>query len=153
MFKALSLAVAVALTGAVALPSEALAAKPEIYTDIFSKVALQGYDPVAYFTVGRPVKGSSAHVVTYKGVPFHFASAENKAMFRANPDAYAPEYGGHCAWAAAQGYTAKGDARYWKIVGGRLYLNYDAGVQRKWETNIDGFIAKADDNWPGILSK
>ncbi|ESQ74785.1 YHS domain-containing (seleno)protein [Asticcacaulis sp. AC402] len=153
MFKALGLGVALAVIGSVAVPSVALAAKPEVYTDAFSKVALQGYDPVAYFTQGRPVKGSAAYVVTYKGAQFQFASAENEAKFSARPEAYAPKYGGYCAWAAAQGYTARGDARYWKIVNGRLYLNYDAGVQRKWEADISGFIAKADNNWPGILSK
>jgi YHS domain-containing protein len=128
-------------------------AKPEFYTDPFSNLAVQGYDTVAYFTVGKPVKGSESFTTTYKGAQFNFASAENLAKFKANPTAYAPQYGGYCAWAIAQGKTVKGDARIWKIVNGRLYLNYDANVQKKWEKDIPGFIAKADANWPAILSK
>lgn len=129
----------------------AAAAKPEIETALFSDLAVDGYDPVAYFTAGQPVKGDAAFAVEYKGATWRFVSAENLALFRADPSAYAPQYGGYCAWAVAQGYTAPGDARFWRIEDGKLYLNFDAKVQRDWEADIPGFIAKADANWPTVL--
>jgi YHS domain-containing protein len=127
-----------------------LAIEP-IYTSFFSDLAVGGYDPVAYFTESKPVEGSAAHELEWKGATWRFASAENRALFEAHPEQYAPQYGGYCAWAMAQDNEASGDPRYWKIVGGKLYLNYDASVQRKWEADIPGFIAKADVNWPKKL--
>jgi hypothetical protein len=73
--------------------------------------------------------------------------------FKANPSAFAPQYGGYCAWAVSQNYTASGDPNFWKIVNGKLYLNYDKSVQATWEKDIPGYIAKADRNWPGVLGK
>jgi hypothetical protein len=73
------------------------------------------------------------------------------AKFKADPEKYAPKYGGYCAWAVAQGYTAEIDPEAWKIVGGKLYLNYSKDVQKKWEQDIPGNIEKADQNWPGVL--
>jgi len=89
--------------------------------------------------------------VTYKGVFYKFATPANAAKFKINPAAYAPQFGGYCAWAAAQGKTAPGSPKFWKVVNGKLYLNDDAGIQKKWEKNIPGFTIKADSNWPGIL--
>lgn len=129
----------------------AQAAKPEVYVRLFSSLAVDGYDPVAYFTQGEPTKGSAEFSLQYRGAEWRFASADNLRAFRADPEAYAPQYGGYCAWAVAQGYTARGNPKYWAIVDGRLYLNYDAGVQRKWEADIPGFIARADANWPAVL--
>jgi hypothetical protein len=74
-------------------------------------------------------------------------------VFKADPDRYAPQYGGYCALAVSQGYTAKGEPRAWKFVGGKLYLNYNADIQRKWEQDIPGFIAKGNANWPKVLEK
>lgn len=125
-------------------------AQPAIYTGVLSDVAVQGHDPVAYFREGRPVRGARNFTTQWMGATFRFASAANRDAFIADPEAYAPQYGGYCAWAVAQGYHAKGDARFWKIVDGKLYLNYDASVQRKWEGDITGFIAAADQTWPGI---
>lgn len=142
-----------ALALAAALPGVAMAAKPPVYTAPFSQVAAGGYDVVAYFTVGRPVKGDAKFVTQWKGVTWQFASAANLAKFKANPAAYAPQYGGYCAWAAANGYTAKGDPLQWKIVGGKLYLNYNAEIQSRWVKDIPGFIRKGDANWPAILDK
>jgi YHS domain-containing protein len=131
--------------------THAYARSAEIYTGTFSSLAVSGYDPVAYFTQGKPVKGSSTHETEWKMATWRFASAESKAQFLAAPEKYAPQYGGYCAWAVSQGYLASGDPNYWKIVGGKLYLNYDASVQAKWEKDIPGFIAKADGNWPKVL--
>jgi YHS domain-containing protein len=137
--------------GAAALTTKPALAKDPVYTGFLSSLAVGGYDPVAYFTEGKPVEGSSDFETSYNGATWRFASAEHKAAFEADPMRYAPKYGGYCAWAAAQGYTAKGDPQYWRIVDGALYLNYDSGVQKKWEADIPGFIEKADGNWPKIL--
>ena len=84
---------------------------------------------------------------------WRFANAKNLEAFKAKPDAYAPQYGGYCAWAVSQGYTAKGDPKAWSIVGGKLYLNYNADVKKTWETDAPGNIVKADGNWPKVLQK
>ena len=148
------LILALALLGApMMVAAPALAAKPPIYTPALNNVAVGGYDTVAYFTAGKPVRGTDAFRTEWKGATWKFASAAHLARFKANPTAYAPQYGGYCAWALANGYTAKGDPLQWKIVGGKLYLNYDAGIQAKWAKDIPGFIAKGDANWPKVLAK
>lgn len=130
--------------------SPALAAQPQVYTPPFSKLALEGYDPVSYFS-GRPVEGQARFTATVQGVQYRFASAETLARFQANPAAYLPQYGGYCAWAIADGHVAKGDPTIWKVVNGKLYLNYDAKVQQRWASDIPGNIAKADRHWPQVL--
>jgi hypothetical protein len=129
------------------------APKPQVFNEFRSKLALDGYDPVAYFKTGSPQKGNPAHALNWKGAAWHFASAENKAAFEASPEAFAPQFGGYCAWAVSQGYTAKGDPSAWRIVDGKLFLNYNASVQRTWEKDIPGHIAKGQKNWPVVLGK
>lgn len=116
-------------------------------------VAIEGYDPVAYFKAGKPVKGSKEFTAKHEGATWRFASTANRDAFAANPQSYAPQYGGFCAWAVSQGYTAEIDPDAWKIVGGKLYLNYSPGVQRRWAKDIPGNISKGDANWPGIKAK
>jgi YHS domain-containing protein len=128
------------------------AGKAEIYTGLISSTAVGGYDPVAYFNQGKPVPGSREFTHQWKGATWRFASAANRAAFAASPAKYAPQYGGYCAWAVSQGYTAKGDPNVWKIVSGKLYLNYSPGVQQQWSADIPGNIAKANKNWPGVLN-
>lgn len=128
-------------------------AKPPVFADFRSKLALDGYDAVAYFKTGKPTQGVAQHAVSWNGATWHFASAENKAAFEASPQAFAPQYGGYCAWAVSEGYTAKGDPNIWRVVDGKLYLNYNASVQKGWEKDIPGRIAKGDKNWPKVLSK
>lgn len=113
-------------------------------------VAIRGSDPVAYFTEGRPIQGSPDFAAEWGGATWHFASGANRSRFLAEPEAYAPQYGGFCAWAVSQGYTAPIDPEAWRIVDGRLYLNYDRSIQRRWEADIPGHIARADTNWPGL---
>ena len=154
MTKKLAAIAAICLCCAGALVSVQVAAKADpVYTGVLSKVAVSGYDTVAYFTTARPVKGSAAFKASYKGAEFHFASAANLAKFKANPAAYAPQFGGYCAWAVSQGYTAPGDPSVWKIVGGKLYLNYDREVGIEWGKNIAGHIRSANANWPKLLAK
>ena len=144
---ALTLA-AIGLQGAPAFAKDA-----PVYTGTFSRAAVGGYDTVAYFTQHQPVKGERQFSFEWKGAEWRFASAENRDRFAAAPEQYAPQYGGYCAWAVSQGYTASGDPTYWKLVDGKLYLNYDADVQKKWEQDVPGFIGKADRNWPAVLDK
>lgn len=136
-----------------ALPAVALAAKPPVYTAPLSDLAVGGHDVVAYFAEGRPVLGDARFSTTWKGATWRFSSADHLAKFRARPTAYAPQYGGYCAWAVAHGYTAKGDPRQWRIVDGRLYLNFNAEIQSRWVKDIPGFIRQGDANWPGVLDK
>jgi hypothetical protein len=110
-------------------------------------LALKGYDPVAYFTEGRPQIGSSEIEAEWKGAKWHFTSAQNREAFLSAPEKYAPQYGGYCSWAVGRGYTAKGDPEAWKIVDGKLYLNYDQSVKKKWEQDIPALISKGDENW------
>ncbi|MEM7189075.1 MAG: YHS domain-containing (seleno)protein [Pseudomonadota bacterium] len=121
-----------------------------VYQSFFG-TAIDGTDPVAYFTEGRPVEGSSDFVHEWNGAKWRFSSAENLALFAADPEKYAPQYGGYCAWAVSQGYTASTDPEAWKIVDGKLYLNYSKSVQLNWETDIPGHIAAGDANWPKVL--
>jgi YHS domain-containing protein len=116
----------------------------------FTGTAIEGYDPVAYFTEGRPVEGESGFAHDWMDATWYFATAENRDQFAADPDRYAPQYGGYCAWAVAHGYTAKIDPEAWKIVDGKLYLNYSKDVQAQWAEDIPGNIAKGDANWPKI---
>ena len=143
-----------ATLSAIGLPVTGAHAKDApIYTGTFSRLAVGGHDSVAYFTEGKPVKGDKQFVLEHAGAQWRFVSAENRDKFAAAPERYAPQYGGYCAWAVSQGYTASGDPQYWKIAGGKLYLNYDADIQKKWEKDIPGFIVKADQNWPGVLGQ
>ncbi len=115
--------------------------------------AIKGYDPVAYFTDSKPVEGKSAITHEWMGAKWRFASAANKDAFVKNPEKYAPRYGGYCAWAVSQGYTASIDPDAWKIVDGKLYLNYSKGVQKQWEAGgVEKLIAAANANWPKIKS-
>jgi len=115
--------------------------------------AIEGYDPVAYFKQNKPVKGSAAYTATHQGSTFRFASAANRDAFVADPKKYAPQYGGFCAYAVANGYKAKIEPDAFTIVDGKLYLNYDRGIQRRWRRDIPGYISKGDRNWPQVSTK
>lgn len=111
-----------------------------------------GYDVVAYFREGRPVTGDAQHAVMWKGANWYFSSAENRTRFEMNPKAYAPQYGGYCAYAVARNYTASVVPEAWEIVDGKLYLCYSTRVLSLWQRDIPGHIASANANWPGVLS-
>jgi YHS domain-containing protein len=112
--------------------------------------AIKGYDAVAYFQHGQPVKGQTQFSHEYMGARWLFSSAGNRDQFAADPGRYAPQYGGYCSYAVSQGHTAKIDPEAWKIVDGKLYLNYSKGVQKMWEKDVPGYIQKANKNWPGL---
>lgn len=113
-------------------------------------VAIRGHDPVAYFTDGAAKKGSPQFRATYKGSEFHFVSAENRDAFTANPDKYAPQYDGYCAYGVTGGYKAATDPAAFRIVEGKLYLNYNAKVQEKWSSDIPGYLRTAEAKWPEV---
>ena len=112
--------------------------------------ALNGYDTVAYFTSGGPAKGKPHFSYSYNGANWNFVSTQNYELFKANPEQYLPKYGGYCAYAVSQGYTARIKPDAWRIVDGKLYLNYNKGIQRKWEKMSSEYITRADSNWPEI---
>ena len=118
-----------------------------------SGLAVQGYDVVAYVTRGAAVKGRTEFEYRWQGGVWRFETSEHRDRFAQSPEQYAPQYGGYCAWAVSRGYTADIDPQAWRIVDGRLYLNYSKRVQRMWEQDVPGNITKADANWPGVLSK
>lgn len=132
---------------------QAQAAEPPVFTGIVKGVAVGGYDAVAYFVDGKPVKGRQDIALEHGGATWRFATAANRDTFKAEPAKYVPQYGGYCAWAVSQGYTAKGDPNAWTVAGGKLYLNYDKSVQSTWEKDIPGHVGKADVNWPKVLEK
>ncbi|MEM7065451.1 MAG: YHS domain-containing (seleno)protein [Cyanobacteria bacterium P01_B01_bin.77] len=115
-------------------------------------IAIRGADPVAYFTEGEYTPGSDEFTHDWEGATWQFASAENRDLFAANPEEYAPQYGGFCAYAVSQGSTASIEPTAWEIVDGKLYLNYNDKIQERWSKDIPGYIAQADQNWPGVLA-
>ena len=144
LFAALATVAAAGLGVGVSSTVSAKSAKPEINTIGSPGIAIKGFDPVAYFTVGKPTKGSAEFEVEHKGAKWRFASAENKALFEADPAKYEPAYGGYCAYGVAKGYLVKIEGDAWAIRDGKLFLNYDRGVQKKWSKNPGGYISTAN---------
>lgn len=113
-------------------------------------IAIKGYDPVAFFKEGKPVRGKDDLRFEYKGSTFVFANADNRAAFVATPETYAPQYGGYCAFGTARGYKADIDPATFTVIDGRLYLNYNTQVQREWAADTRGFIRQGDARWPTV---
>lgn len=113
-------------------------------------IAIDGSDTVAYFTQGRPVAGDVTINHNWNGARWHFSTVANRDAFAADPEAFAPQYGGYCAWSMTQGSTAPTVPEAWGVVDGKLYLNYSSRIQRRWDRNIPGYIALADEIWPSI---
>lgn len=131
---------------AVTVAMPAFAAEPKHYTK--NGLAIGGYDPVAYFTEKKAKKGSPKHSLAWGGVKWRFKSAENKALFEANPAKYAPQYGGFCAYAMASGDRVEISPTAWEIYNGKLYLNYNSLIRIIWNRDKDGYISKANKHWP-----
>lgn len=138
----------VALVLAASAAAPALAGGPVNKTMLGN--AIDGYDAVAYHTEGRPVEGTSDFTYEWMGATWRFANAGNRDMFAAAPETYAPAYGGYCAYGVAKGKKPSIDPEAWRIVDGQLYLNLSKDVQKLWEKDIPGYIAKADQMWPTI---
>jgi len=118
-----------------------------------SGLALDGYDSVAYFKENLPRMGKPEFTADYNGAKWQFASAENRDAFSKEPEKYAPQYGGYCAWAVSQGYTADTDPQTGKVVDGKLYLNYNPAVAVKWNENIPKYIEDGNQNWKDLSGK
>ena len=136
---------------ALVFPAIAFAQKAPINTE--SGAAIRGYDPVAYHRELQPIKGSEQFTANWQGATWRFASAQNRDLFKANPERYAPQYGGYCAYGVAGGYAVGIDPAAWSVVNGKLYLNYSPGVQADWKKDVPGYIRRADANWPAVLAR
>ena len=112
--------------------------------------AIGGYDVVAYFKENLPVKGDEKYLVKYKEANWIFSSKANADLFKAMPEKYEPQYGGYCAFGCSRGYKAKTSYDAWTIVDGKLYLNYNTNVRETWNKDQQGYIKKADVNWPTV---
>ena len=144
-----SRSIAGALLGLVMLP---FAAFSEAEVHVKDGKAVSGYDVVAYFTEGKPVEGNGAFTASHNGAEYQFSSAENRDLFSANPDAYAPQYGGYCAFGTAMGRKFDGDPNAWHIADNKLYLNLNKNIQERWIADVPGFVKGANNNWPIIQS-
>ncbi|MBV8763527.1 MAG: tat pathway signal sequence domain protein [Hyphomicrobiales bacterium] len=132
--------------------TDGLAAGPQINATI-TGLALRGYDPVAYFTDGKPVLGDFSITAQYEGATYRFASEEHKALFMKEPAKYLPQFGGFCAYGAAAGYKVDGDPTLWKIVDNKLYLNIAPPVAARWNQDVAGYIKAANEKWTAIKDK
>lgn len=139
-----------AVPATASMATRAIAQTPKVFAD--KGAAIRGYDPVTYFTQGQPVAGNRDQSLIWNGAEWRFSTQATRAAFEADPTAYTPQYGGYCAYAVSRGYTASTDPQAWRIVDGRLYLNYSLRVRRLWEKDIPGNIASGDENWPGVLN-
>jgi YHS domain-containing protein len=110
-------------------------------------LAIKGYDTVAYFKAGNALKGNESFNFKWHGMTWYFSTKENRALFAASPEKYAPQYDGYCAWAMTEARKAITDPEVWKIVDGKLYLNCSMAAYEKWSSDIPGNIKKADTNW------
>ena len=137
----------------------ARAAEPAINTlknSLFggrTDTAINGYDPVSYFTVGKPTKGQDGLATEWMGAKWKFASQANLDLFKSNPEKYAPQYGGYCAYGVTQGSLVKVEPEQFTLRDGKLYLNYDADVQAKWLKDPAGYIKDADAKFSSLLKK
>lgn len=125
--------------------------KSEVF--IKNKLAIGGYDPVAYFTEGKPAKGSEKFSYDYNGAKWHFRNQQNLEVFKADPLKYSPQYGGYCAYGLSNGYKAPTEPDAWTIADGKLYLNYNTDVRKMWNKQQKELIIKADTNWPTVKIK
>lgn len=116
-------------------------------------LALHGFDAVAFFAVDTAVEGNRTYEYVWNGAKWLFANAENLEKFKQNPESYAPQYGGYCSYAVSKGYTADGDPQAWKIVEGKLFLNYSPEVKEIWEKEQSDNIKKATTNWKEFKTK
>jgi len=127
----------------------ALAPVKPVNTDA-DGLALKGYDAVAYVIDGKAIRGRADLRYEWNGATWLFATATNRDRFVKEPEAYAPQFGGYCAWAVSRNYTADIDPEAFEIVGGKLYLNYSKLVQLRWRVNRDENIRQGEQNWPQL---
>lgn len=147
-----ALIIAFAVTSCGLIPSQVDSSINAVNVDE-SRVAIKGYDPVAYFTEAKPVKGNSAFSEEHMGATYYFSSAEHQTMFQGAPEKYAPQYGGYCAYGVSKEYKFDIDPEAWAVVDDKLYLNLNKTVQTRWVGNKDELIIEANDIWTQIADK
>ena len=130
-------------------PVMAVAASDPVYTNWRDNIAAEGYDVVTFFS-GKPQEGKPEFTTRYEGADWFFFNQANKDLFLTNPELFAPQYGGYCAWAVAKGKLAPGRAEHWFVEDGRLFFNYNARIKRRWEKKRAKYIVSADERWPGL---
>lgn len=118
-----------------------------------SHAALNGFDPVAFFTDGKPVNGSPAIAAEHRGATYYFATEGHKQLFAANPEKYAPQFGGYCAYGVAVGKLFPVDISTWQVRDGKLYLNLNPDILKTFNSDVAGNLAKAGRNWPGLVQE
>ena len=133
------------------LSSAALAQKSEVFNT--TDGAIRGYDPVAYFKMSKAEMGNRKYSVTWNSAIWYFSNQKDLELFKADPQLYAPQYGGYCAYGLAEGHKAPTDPQAWTIVDGKLYLNYNKEVQQSWKKDETGYILKANKLWPSLKDK
>lgn len=124
---------------------------PEIYST--EKGAIDGYDPVAFFTEQMPVKGNEDLTYVWKEATWHFSSKDNLDNFKTSPEKFAPLYGGYCAYGTAAGHLSPTKPETWTILDNRLYFNYSMSVKEKWSEDQKGYIENANKNWPALVKE
>lgn len=127
--------------------------QPDSFLTDRNGLAIQGYDPVAYFTRNAAVKGDPAIVAEFLGVRFHFSSQEHRRLFSDDPERYLPQYGGWCAWAASQNSLAVVDPTAFVVHDGKLYLNYSGFINLRFRARLGHNIEQADANWPALADE
>jgi YHS domain-containing protein len=142
------IALVVFLCGNIVLAAQT---QPEIYSN--ESGAIHGYDPVAFFEESKPVKGNETLTYQWKEATWHFTSQKNLEVFKSNPEKYAPQYGGYCAFGMSRGYKAKTLPETWTVLDGKLYFNYNLDVKQDWSKKPGEYIEKADKNWVDVKKK
>ena len=145
------IAVVVGIAAAIGLFNSGRADGVEPVNRDAARLALRGYDAVAYFREGEATEGRAEFAHEWNGARWLFKSAENRDAFARAPEEFAPQFGGYCSYAVSRGYTADADPRAWKVVNGKLYLNYNLEVRGLWEKDVPGNVRKGDENWPQFL--
>lgn len=140
------------IASALLLVLPALASSQPVNTDT-AGLALKGYDPVAYFTMGHPMPGDPRYTASHEGVTYRFSSAAHRDAFLKEAAKYAPQYGGYCAFGVSGGYKVRIDPEAFTIRDGKLFLNYDKKVQARWLSDVPGYLTKSETNWPGLKDK
>jgi len=120
-----------------------------VYTSWLNDDAIGGYDVVSFYS-GKPLIGKELYQTEYKSIVWSFSSRANLELFQTNPEVFLPQYGGHCAWAIANGKLAKGSPENWHVRDGRLFLTFNKRIQTQWERDIPKYITKADKSWPNL---
>ncbi|WP_420602351.1 YHS domain-containing (seleno)protein [Flagellimonas sp.] len=119
----------------------------EVNQPMFSNQAINGYDPVAYFTHNEAVLGNETYTYDWNNAKWNFSSEENKQLFTENPEKYAPQFGGYCAFAISKGFTANSSPDSFELINDKLYLFDNEDVKLSWKENLEENLRVSEENW------